>query len=33
VRARGAFATASGALVVGLGLIVVWQGIGLATGA
>ncbi len=33
VRARGAFATASGALVIGLGLIVVWQGIGLATGA
>jgi sulfite exporter TauE/SafE len=33
VRARGAFATASGALVVGLGLIVVWQGIGLAAGA
>ncbi len=29
-RARGAFATASGLIVIALGLVVVWQGVGLA---
>lgn len=32
-RARGVFATASGLIVIALGVVVVWQGIGLATGA
>jgi len=32
-RARGALATASGLIVIALGMVVVWQGIGLAGGA